>query len=566
MQKEFSNKTREAFIQDFSNEEYDVAIIGGGITGAGVARDAASRGMKVALVEARDFAEGTSSRSSKLIHGGLRYLENLEFHLVFEALSERALLFKLAPHLVHPLRFVLPLFTDSRVGRFKMSLGMWLYDLLALLEVPQMHENLNAEQTKERVPILTNEKLIGSFVYSDAYMDDDQLVIETLRSANEFGAKSVNFVKMKGGNFNEGNASNKLKSIKCTDELTGKEFDIKAKHFVSSTGPWTDETGQLILPDWKKIMRPTKGVHITVSKKDLPLESAVVMTEQNRIIFVIPRHEMVIIGTTDTFYDGPLNDIYTTKEDIEYLLGVIKTNFPYSNINESKIIASYAGIRPLVDDGSEDEGKTSREHVIFSKNENITFISGGKYTTYRKMAEDVMNEVLENFSTEEMVKYSKNQTKQPLNSQVTQDDLEDLGRQKDRLAIKYGCSEKMIEIFVTRYGREALDILNQKQKYKGESELLQTIYLDLDFAMDKMMCIHLVDYYLRRSKLFLSFADHGARHIEVISRHMAQKLNWSEAQRIEQINALQNHQSKELSWKSQSEPVQDRVDDSELCL
>ncbi|MCB0371328.1 MAG: FAD-dependent oxidoreductase, partial [Bdellovibrionales bacterium] len=236
---------------------------GGGITGAGVARDAASRGLKVILIEANDFASGTSSRSSKLIHGGIRYLENLEFHLVFEALSERKLLFELAPHLVHPLRFLLPLYKGQRVGMFKMGLGMWLYDCLSLFEAPQMHEHLNKFETQERIPGINNNQLSGSYEYSDAYMDDDRLVHETLRSAHQFGAHCLSYVKATGVEFK--NQQKEIQFIECVDKETNHSFKIKAKHFVSTVGPWTDELAKIIVPHWNNIMRLSKGVHLTLS-------------------------------------------------------------------------------------------------------------------------------------------------------------------------------------------------------------------------------------------------------------------------------------------------------------
>ena len=225
---------RPQMIEHMQNETFDLAIIGGGITGAGVARDAASRGMKVALIEANDFAFGTSSRSSKLIHGGIRYLENYEFHLVFEALSERALLFDIAPTLVHPLRFVLPLYEGNRVGMFKMGLGMWAYDALSLFEAPEPHERLSADESVERLPLLQRSGLQGSYVYSDAYMDDDRLVLETMRSAVSMGAKVANRVRAADAVLIDG----KVSALVCRDEISKQTFNIKAKHFVSTVGPW----------------------------------------------------------------------------------------------------------------------------------------------------------------------------------------------------------------------------------------------------------------------------------------------------------------------------------------
>ena len=239
--KTFSVADRVNFIKKMEQEEFDLLIVGGGINGAGVARDAASRGMRVALVEAKDFSEGTSSRSSKLIHGGLRYLENFDFHLVFEALSERALLFEIAPHLVHPLRFMIPLYKNSRVGPFKMGLGMWLYDTLALFQTPEMHEYFPKEKALKQIPILKSKELRGAFLYSDAYMDDDRLTIETLRSANELGAISVNHVAAEEPLFNP---LGELMGFKCRDHIGQKLYEVRAKHIVSTVGPWTDYFGK----------------------------------------------------------------------------------------------------------------------------------------------------------------------------------------------------------------------------------------------------------------------------------------------------------------------------------
>ena len=238
--KPFSFEQRRQYWNDLDQSEFDLLIIGGGINGAGVARDASSRGMKVIVVEAHDYASGTSSKSSKLIHGGIRYLENMEFKLVFEALNERTKLFQMAPHLVHPLRFMIPLYENSRVGMFKMGLGMWLYDALSLFQAPEMHERLSSEESYHRMPLLEKNHLKGSFVYSDAYTDDDRLVHETLRSAHEMGAIALNYVKAKKANFD---STGRIQSVVVSDELTGEEKQVRAKHVVGSVGPWTDILG-----------------------------------------------------------------------------------------------------------------------------------------------------------------------------------------------------------------------------------------------------------------------------------------------------------------------------------
>ena len=410
--KTFSAQTRRENIKKLEENHFDLVIVGGGIVGAGIARDAASRGMSVALIEKSDFASGTSSRSSKLIHGGLRYLENLEFGLVFEALNEREKLYTLAPHLVHPLRFLLPVYENSRVGYFKMNLGMWLYDFLALFQ-GQLHESLNAKQTMERMPWIESKGLIGSFVYSDAYMDDDRLVIETLRSANELGAILTNFTTAKGALFND---EGSVIGISACDNLNPtKTFKIYGTHIVSCVGPWTDEVAPLFEKKWKKSLRPTKGVHITIAKERLPLSEAVVMSQENRIVFGIPRHEMVIIGTTDTDYKDTPDSVIADLDDVNYLLKVANEYFPGANLTKFDIIATYAGVRPLVEDGASTEGKTSREHKIVTTEHGVTFVMGGKYTTYRLISEQAVEQILKLFSKEGQVSFSRGQTELPLN-------------------------------------------------------------------------------------------------------------------------------------------------------
>ena len=546
---DFSPEIRELNISQMSEQVFDLVVIGGGITGAGVARDAASRGMTVALVEQQDFAQGTSSRSSKLIHGGIRYLENLEFHLVFEALSERRLLFDIAPNLVHPLRFVLPLYKGARVGMFKMGLGMWLYDALSMFEAPELHERLNAHESTERLPLLQRRELMGSYVYSDAYMDDDRLVHETLRSAHKKGALSVNYVSADAAQFKNG----KVVSIGCTDKLNGKSFTVRGRHFISSVGPWTDEVANSLLGEWKKILRPSKGVHLTFSRERLQLKEAVVMAEGKRIVFGIPRNEMVIIGTTDTDYTGDPKDVSTTEEDVHYLLNVASQYFPGAKLTAKDIIASYAGVRPLVDDGSETESKTSREHVIIDDPRNVTFVAGGKYTTYRRMAAQTVDHALKNFSLEDQVKFAKNDTKTPLNEKATPSKMEEAERASEDWAREYHLSHHAAQFLAGRHGLEGLDLLEEARKHHAigahstSDEVLWTA--EAHHAIHQTMCLNLVDFYVRRSPLFLARQDHGLPLIALISRVFAKDLGWSDSKRQAEAVALQSYVQKELSWK-----------------
>lgn len=530
--KEFSFKTRQKNLQQLKNNEFDLLIIGGGINGAGVARDAALRGLKVALVEAADFAGGTSSRSSKLIHGGIRYLENLDFHLVFEALSERTKLFEIAPHLVHPLRFMIPLFKNSRVGPFKMSLGLMLYEMLALFQVPEPFEKLNKLQTLDRIPIVRGSDLVGSCVYSDAYMDDDRLVHETLRSAHEAGACIVNYVRVLNSDIING----KVQALNVVDSVTNEKFKINCQHVASTVGPWTDLVGEKLVNDWKQILRPTKGIHLTFSKDRLHLPSAVVMgaQESNRIVFAIPRHEMTIIGTTDTDFSGDPGNVKADFEDVEYLLKITNEYFPDAQITSKDIISSYVGVRPLVKDESGSAGKTSREHVIISDERGFTFVAGGKYTTYRLMSEQIVDRILKSLPIEKCLSFKRCETKQALNKFVTSE--------KIFMAISNSSTETE-KLLSERFGAESFEIIKKFGSHYSywQLEALHAIY--------STMCFNLVDFYTRRVPLMLSHRDHGIELLDEISAIFKNELNWSQEQLASQQSVLTNYIETELAWR-----------------
>ena len=497
-----------------------------------MARDAALRGLKVALIEGNDFAFGTSSRSSKLIHGGIRYLENYEFHLVFEALSERSKLFEMAPHLVHPLRFMIPLFKDSRVGLFKMGLGMILYDLLALFQTPELHDRLNRTATMERMPIVRNSDLVGSFVYSDAYMDDDRLVHETLRSANEAGACIVNFTKALKSDFDKGQIS----SVVVEDGLSNEKFFIRCEHVVCTVGPWTDLVGEKLVSNWKNILRPTKGIHLTFSKNRLALSSAVVMAAQtgNRIVFAIPRHEMIVVGTTDTDFTGDPQDAKADFEDVEYLLKITNEYFPEARLTESDIISSYVGVRPLVKDESGNEGKTSREHVILSDTRGFTFVAGGKYTTYRLMAEQIVDRILKHMPIERRLSYRPCETASTLNPFVTAEKL---------LQAQSASVTNKEQWLADRYGMEAFEII---RKYGAHLSYWQ---LEVYQAIHATMCMNITDFCTRRVPLMLAQRDHGVGLLEEIAAVFKKELILTNAEIDQQKEDFKKHIARVLNWR-----------------
>lgn len=535
-------KEQGATLQKMAGKTYDLLVIGGGINGVGIARDAAMRGLTVLCVEQSDLASGTSSRSSKLVHGGLRYLENFEFGLVFEALNERTRLLKMAPHLVHPLRFVIPLYEGDRVTPFKMKMGMVLYDVLSLYKAPKAHEFLTAQQALQRVKNLKPQGLKGAFVYSDAYMDDDRLVIETARSAKLHGADFLTFVKAKA--LTPESLDRGVKEVELVDTQSGEVHLARARHVVSTVGAWTDQVGGLLLPDWKPRMRPTKGVHLTLNRLDFPLEDAVVMAadQQKRIIFAIPRHEMVIIGTTDTDYPDDPAQVKTTEQDVDYLLKIVEEYFPGAKVSKDTLVSTYSGVRPLVNDGSGAASKVSREHTIISDPRGVTFLMGGKYTTYRLMAQQTVDVVLKHFSKEERKNLRKVNTATPLNSKVNPQSFQEAMSRIHELENKTGLTHLQCKMLVERHGLEAWDIVEYgPYKYIWEYEAAH--------AVRHTYCARLVDFYTRRVPLFLSKKDHGFKFLNRIGKVFKEYYDWDQERLDQEFKLLFEHYSIESEWK-----------------
>jgi glycerol-3-phosphate dehydrogenase len=358
-------------------------------------------------------------------------------------------------------------------------------------------------------------------------------VHETLRSANEHGAICVNYVTADKSEFA---ADGKITAIFATDVLSGKKIRIAAKHVICSVGPWTDIVGHKVVNDWKDILRPTKGIHLTFEKDRLPLTSAVVMAaqESSRIVFAIPRHEMVIIGTTDTDFKGNPSDASVTPEDVEYLLNIANQYFPGAKLQASDIVSSYVGVRPLVKDDSSSEGKTSREHTIMSDERGFTFVAGGKYTTYRLMAEQIVNRALKTFSFETRASLKHCQTNEPLNQYTTVDAYSE-AMQTAQTTLQKQLAE--------RYGKENLVIL-ERFGYTDNIWCLEAYQ-----AINTTMCLNLVDFYTRRVPLFLSEKDHGLQHLDAIADVFKAELNLSEAAINQQKQDLKNYVADVLKWK-----------------
>ena len=374
----------------------DLLVVGGGITGAGIARDAVRRGLTVTLVDMKDIAFGTSSRSSKLIHGGLRYLEQYEFHLVFESVSERRILQDMAPHLVNPLGFLFPVYKGASKPLWMINTGIRLYEGLSLFRSPQRPRKLKPSDVAEEEPALRRDGLKGAPLYFDCATDDARLTLETALDAAEQGATVATWAKVTSFLKDE---QGRVKGAVVQDELGGGLKQIEARAVINATGPWTDQTIAMSRPlSGRSILRPTKGVHVVVDRARLPIRNAVVCFHPNdkRVLFAIPWGERTYIGTTDTDFEGDPGAVAATSEDVDYLLAAANFQFPDQALSRDDVIATWAGIRPLMapqgDDAEElSESSVSREHQILVGHDGLITIAGGKLTTYRRMAAEVVD-------------------------------------------------------------------------------------------------------------------------------------------------------------------------------
>lgn len=390
---------------------YKTVVIGGGIVGAGIFRDLALHGIDVLLIEKKDFSSQTSERSSKMLHGGIRYLENMDFALVFEALHEKNLWLKLTPHLAQEVPFYLPVFSDAKRPLWMIRLGMFLYDFLSSFE-NSPYKIKSAKDVLHEIPNLKQKGLRGAGVYYDGVMDDAKITLEVLYDALlESNAEARTYTEVtKVTRDNE----TQLNIIHTKNLLTGEHTEVKAEQVVYALGPFTDRFLKTIpMYHWNDVLLPSKGSHLWFSKKDLPLEHPIVMTtNDDRVIFVIPHGEQILVGTTEVAFNGDFFDVTPSSDEINYLLSALNDYFPKLSLTRNHILSSFAGIRPLVREGSGDRGKTSREHKIFQPMSDTYVIAGGKYTTFRVMGQDITRDICHKYGKSYNGDFSKRRLRQ----------------------------------------------------------------------------------------------------------------------------------------------------------
>ncbi|MEG0380988.1 MAG: glycerol-3-phosphate dehydrogenase/oxidase, partial [Kurthia sp.] len=387
----FSAAHRNDVIDVLENYSYDVLVIGGGITGVGIALDAVSRGMSVALVDMQDFSAGTSSRSTKLVHGGLRYLKQLQVGIVAEVGKERAIVYENGVHITTPLGMLLPFYEGGQFGPFSTSIGLKVYDNLARVKKSERRVMLSTKDTLKKEPLLKKQGLKGGGHYIEYRTDDARLTIEVLKRAVELGAVALNYMKATEFQYDE---NGRVCGANVTDQIKNRKIQISAKTVINAAGPWVDTLREFDVMSNNKKLTMTKGVHIVMDQSVFPLQQSVYFdTPDKRMVFAIPRDGKVYVGTTDTFYDDPPIHPIATNRDIAYLLEVVHYMFPNVDVSQKDVESSWAGVRPLIYEEGKDPSEISRHDEIWESETGLLTIAGGKLTGYRKMAEVIMNKV-----------------------------------------------------------------------------------------------------------------------------------------------------------------------------
>ena len=520
---------RAAAVTALKEKELDILVIGGGIVGTGSALDAVTRGLRVGMVEARDWASGTSSRSSKLVHGGIRYLEQADFRLVREALKERGLLLqRIAPHLVKPVRFLYPL-TQRVIERCYVGAGMLLYDIFSYAGgrapgVPH-HRHLTKRQVMQMVPSLANDAVVGGITYYDAQVDDARYVASLARTASFYGAHVASRVRVEG--FVK--VGQRVVGVKAHDLETGDRFEIRAKQVVNATGVWTDDTQAMVGERGQFKVRASKGVHLVVPRDRFQSKLGLLLRTEKSVLFVIPWGRHWLIGTTDTDWHLDKAHPAATAADIDYILARVNEVLAVP-LTRDDVEGVYAGLRPLLAGESDQTSKLSREHIVAHSVPGLVVVAGGKWTTYRIMAKDAIDEATA--ALDAIVPKSATEDIALLGAEGYQA----AWNKRAKIARAFGVHKVRIEHLLNRYGTmtdELLDLIREDpslaEALPGADDYLEA---EVVYAASHEGSLHLEDVLARRTRISIEAWDRGVSAAPVAARRMASVLGWDE-ERIE---------------------------------
>ncbi|TAH27776.1 MAG: glycerol-3-phosphate dehydrogenase/oxidase [Cytophagales bacterium] len=531
-------------IQQLLTKEFDLIVVGGGITAAGILLDAQTRGINSILFEMQDFASGTSSRSTKLIHGGLRYLKQLEFSLVAEVGKERKIVYQNGMHITRPETMILPILKGGSINKIGAWFGLWLYDYLAKVAPHEKRIMLNKSETLELEPLLHENSLLGGVKYYEYRTDDARLTIELIKAAISHGANALNYFKVVGFIYDE---DKKIRGVKVEDLETHQIYEVKSKHVVNASGPWVDHIDQLENKKLKNKIIHTKGVHIVVDITKLPIKNSLYFDAMDgRMIFAIPRESKVYIGTTDTQYQGNLEHPLITQEDRIYLLQAINQQFKQVHLVEKDIESGWAGLRPLVKQKNNNNPTAiSRKDEIFFLESGLVTIAGGKLTGYRKMAERTVDSIASRLS-------AKGSIIKPCQTAIVkisggefdnEDEFQNFLKSKTNLGVELGISPKEASLLVYRYGKNISTIYGihhrntpeELQKWKFPSILLA----EIKYALEYEQVLTPSDFFIRRTSALYFDIDKVKKWKNTTNDFFGNYFGWSNATLEKNLSELE---------------------------
>ncbi len=526
----FSSLNRKETYKKMNETNLDLLVIGGGITGSGIALDAAARGMKVAVVEMQDFAAGTSSRSTKLVHGGLRYLKQFEIKVVSEVGKERAIVYENGPHVTTPEWMLLPFYKGGTFGPFTTNIGLRVYDFLAGVKKSERRQMFGKDEALRREPLLKKQDMKGAGYYVEYKTDDARLTIEVMKKAIEKGAQALNYAKVSELLYKD----NKIIGVKVKDMIDGSEHTIYAKQIVNAAGPWVDTLREKDNSKRGKTLQLTKGIHLVFDEKRFPLKQAVYFdTPDGRMVFAIPREGKTYVGTTDTVYKGNIAHPTMTESDRDYVLKAIDYMFPEVKIKAEDVESSWSGLRPLIHEEGKDPSEISRKDEIFVSESGFISIAGGKLTGYRKMAESIVDLVAKNLHELEGANYPGTPT---MHLPISGGDVGGskgfarFKQEKVKEGINLGLTEDEATLVTQRYGSnvDKLFSLYEEEKVKTkEDNQLALVFAMVRYSVEYELAYKPVDFFIRRTGALFFNINWVRKYKEEVITYMANMLGWT---------------------------------------
>lgn len=529
----FSAMKRKSIVQAMGQKPLDVIVIGGGITGAGISLDATTRGLRTALFEMQDFAAGTSSRSTKLVHGGLRYLKQFDVKTVAEVGKERAIVYENGPHVTTPEWMLLPLHRGGSFGKFSTGIGLRVYDFLAGVKRSERRRMLSEQETLSREPLLKQEGLLGGGYYVEYRTDDARLTIEVMKEAVRNGAMALNYMKVDSFLYENG----KIVGVRVVDQLDGEAFEFRAKKIINAAGPWVDDLRNKDHSKTGKHLQLSKGVHLVIDQSKFPLKQAIYFdTPDGRMVFAIPRDGKTYVGTTDTFYKADPVQPVMTQEDRDYIMKAIHYMFPSLQLTADDVESSWAGVRPLIYEEGKNASEISRRDEIWQSPSGLITIAGGKLTGYRKMAEMIVDLVMKLLSQEEGIAFTAAMTKQmPISGGHVggSADFPSFVESKMNEGIRNGLDGALAKRWARMYGSNVDVIFELADRYRSKTEqsgLPLEVLVPLVYAVEEEMTLKPVDFFIRRTGALFFNIQWVRDWKQPVIAYMASTFGWTEEQ------------------------------------